>query len=442
MLEKIRYLTSGESHGKALVCTIDGIPSDLSLSAKDIDRDLARRQGGYGRGGRMKIESDHAQIISGVRWGKTIGSPIALLIENKDWSHWESTVMNPENPPLTPLGKGGMGGVVTRPRPGHADLSGALKFGHKDLRNVLERSSARETAARVAAGAIAKKLLLDFNIKIISYVTEIGAIKSQGLAVRNQADEKILLSLFERAENSPVRCPDKKVEKKIIGRINSATKRGDTLGGIFEVVAYGVPAGLGSYSQWDRRLGARLACSIMGIQAIKGVEIGLGFDISRRYGSEVMDEIYYRNQNPVPETVQGKSEVRTLYQKRYRGSQKRFGKREMGRFETAGGFYRKTNYAGGIEGGVSNGMPIIVRAAMKPIPTLKSPLSSVDIITKKKFKAAYERSDVCAVPAASVIGEAVTALVIADSFLEKFGGDSIEEIKRNYEGYLKQLKEF
>ncbi len=441
MLEKIRYLTSGESHGKALVCTIDGIPSDLSLSAKDIDRDLARRQGGYGRGGRMKIESDHVQIISGVRWGKTIGSPIALLIENKDWSHWE-TVMNPENPPLTPLGKGGMGGVVTRPRPGHADLSGALKFGHKDLRNVLERSSARETAARVAAGAIAKKLLLDFNIKIISYVTEIGAIRSQGLAVRNQADEKILLSLFERAENSPVRCPDKTVEKKIIGRINSATKRGDTLGGIFEVVAYGVPAGLGSYSQWDRRLNAKLACSIMGIQAIKGVEIGLGFDISRRYGSEVMDEIYYRNQNPVPETVQGKSEVRTLYQKRYRGSQKRFGKREMGRFETAGGFYRKTNYAGGIEGGVSNGMPIIVRAAMKPIPTLKSPLSSVDIITKKKFKAAYERSDVCAVPAASVIGEAVTALVIADSFLEKFGGDSIEEIKRNYEGYLKQLKEF
>jgi chorismate synthase len=404
MLSKLRFLTSGESHGQALICVIEGIPSNLPLSADFINKDLSRRQQGFGRGGRMKIESDRVQILSGVRLGKTLGSPISLLIENKDWANWYE-VMSPELKVESQELKN-----VTRPRPGHADLSGALKYDHKDIRNVLERSSARETATRVAAGAIAKRLLSEFGIEIISYVCEIG-----GAGIKNSprtTNIKTFMSMFKRAETSPVRCPDKKTEERMIRKIKKAMKKGDSLGGVFEVVVFGVPAGLGSYSQWDRRLNAKLAFALMGIQAIKGVEIGLGFEMSRKYGSEVMDEIFYRT--------------------RTRNRQ----------LETAGGFYRKTNNAGGIEGGMSNGMPIIVRAAMKPIPTLKCPLSSVDINTKERFKAAYERSDVCAVPAASVIGEAVTALVIADSFLEKFGGDSIGEIKRNYKGYLKQIREF
>jgi chorismate synthase len=419
MLEKLRYLTSGESHGQALVCIIDGVPSNLSLSAKDIDRELARRQKGYGRGGRMKIESDRVKILSGIRWGKTIGSPIALLIENKDWSNWKE-IMSPDTLEKTHrVAHLQKGKPVTRPRPGHADLSGALKYGQRDLRNVLERSSARETASRVAAGAIAKKFLSEFNITVISYVTEIGGVGLQNTELEIQdTDTKKILSIFKKAETSPVRCPDKKGEAKIIRKINGAIKRGTTLGGIFEVVVIGVPAGLGSYSQWDRRLNAKLAYSIMGIQAIKGVEIGLGFETARKYGSEVLDEIYYRRGTASRALI------------------------ETGKMETAGGFYRKTNNAGGIEGGVSNGMSVIVRAAMKPIPTQRNPLSSVDIATKKSFKAAYERSDACAVPAASVIGEAAAAIVITDCFLEKFGGDSMEEIKRNYKGYLKQLEKF
>ena len=422
-MTRLNFLTAGESHGQALTCIIDGLPSNLALSPEDINKDLARRQKGFGRGGRMKIETDRVQILSGVRHGKTLGSPVSLLIENKDWANWQE-IMSPEplralhqwalrnqSPlpnPRTPA-KPTQSLPVTRPRPGHADLAGALKYGHRDLRNVLERSSARETAARVAAGAVAKKFLSAFDIQIISYVTEIGGIKTQGSGDRSastpsgeRSSEKKLLTIFKKAEASPVRCPDEKTAEKIIAKIKTALKKGDTLGGIFEVAVLGVPAGLGSYSQWDRKLEAKLSYAIMGIQAIKGVEIGLGFEMARRSGSEVMDEIFYR------------------------GSR----------------FYRKSNNAGGIEGGISNGMPIIVRAAMKPIPTLKTPLSSIDINTKKKFKAAYERSDTCAVPAASVIGEAVTALVIADSILDKFGGDSMEEVRRNYKGYLKQVKEF
>jgi len=435
MSEKLRYLTAGESHGKALSCIIEGVPAGLSISEKNINKDLSRRQKGYGRGGRMKIESDSVQILSGVRWGKTLGSPISLLIENKDWANWQD-VMSPENPPLPPFvkggqrgdfSKGGMGGFVTRPRPGHADLSGAIKYNTHDIRDILERSSARETAARVAAGAIAKKFLYEFNIQIISYVTEIGGITLQntepacraGRHRTQNTDIKTFLSMFKKAESSPVRCPDKNAEKKIIDKISGAMKKGDSLGGVFEVVVTGAPVGLGSYSQWDRRLNARLAYALMGIQAIKGVEAGLGFEMARRSGSEVMDEIFYRAQN---------TEYRTQTTKETT--------------QTTGGFYRKTNNAGGIEGGISNGMPIMLRAAMKPIPTLKSPLSSVDIVSKKAFKAVYERSDVCAVPAASVIGEAVVAFVIADSFLGKFGGDSMEEVKRNYKGYLKQVREF
>ncbi len=402
----LRYITAGESHGKALIGIFEGIPSGLSISAKDIDRDLKRRQGGHGRGGRMKIESDHAEILSGVRWGKTIGSPITLLLENKDWANWQE-VMSSDNPPIPPFSKGGEGGFVTRPRPGHADLSGVIKYDHHDIRNILERSSARETAMRVALGAITKKFLSEFNIKIGSYVIQIGSQKSE---VRSQkSKENELLSLFEKAEKSPVRCPDKEVSKGMIKLIDKAIKEGNSLGGIFEVFATNVPIGIGSHIQWDKRLDGRLTHALMSIQAIKGVEVGLGFEMSRRFGSEVMDEIFYDS-----------SKFKVQSSK----------------------FYRKTNYAGGIEGGMTNGMPIILRAAMKPIPTLRRPLRSGDLITKKPVEATYERSDICAVPAAGVIGEAMIALTIADAFIEKFGGDSITEVKRNYNSYIEYMEKF
>jgi len=399
----LRYITSGESHGRAMTVILEGMPSGLELSSSDINGDLLRRQKGYGRGGRMRIESDTIQILSGVRHGRTIGSPITLLIENRDWHNWREVMSIEPAGSVSP---------VTRPRPGHADLAGALKYNTHDIRDVLERSSARETASRVAAGAVAKRFLSEFGIKVISYVVEIGGVKSQISNPKSQISEKKLLEIFKKAEASPVRCADREAEKAMIGRIDEAMERGDSLGGVFEVVVIDAPVGLGSYTQCDRRLDARLAHAIMGIQAIKGVEIGSGFEMARRLGSEVMDEIYYRHQT---------SDTR---------------------HQTTGGFYRKTNNAGGIEGGMSNGMPIVIRAAMKPIPTLRNPLSSVDIVTKKRFKAAYERSDICAVPSASVIGEAVTALVIADAFLEKFGGDSMEEIKRNYKGFLRQVGRF
>jgi len=428
MLEKLRYLTAGESHGRALTCIIDGVPSNLSLSSEDIDKDLARRQKGYGRGGRMKIETDHAQILSGVRHGRTLGSPIALLIENKDWENWKE-IMNPEPSGAThtsPLQK-----IVTRPRPGHADFAGAIKYDTRDIRNILERSSARETAARVAAGAVAKKFLAEFDIQIRSFVIEIGGVNVMGErpfsrinGLKGQQKQKNLLSFLKRVEESPVRCLDKNAERKMINRINAAMKKGDTLGGIFEVLVLGTPVGLGSYSQWDRKLDAKLAFALMSIQAIKGVEIGSGFEMSRKYGSEVMDEIYYKARKGRSAEMRKSSKIPDVLSSELYG------------------FYRKTNNAGGIEGGISNGMPIVIRAAMKPIPTLKTPLSSVDIISKKPFKAAYERSDVCAVPAASVIGEAVTAISIADSLLSKFGGDSVEEVKRNYKTYLKRCQNF
>lgn len=400
MMNKIRFLTAGESHGKALVGIIEGIPSGLALSSDDIDRELKRRQVGYGRGGRMKIESDHAEIISGVRWGQTIGSPIALLIENKDWKNWkeimsDAPVSLQEKPDIRFM-------PITRPRPGHADLAGAIKYNHKDIRNVLERSSARETAIRVGLGAIAKKFLSEFRIFIGSFVTQIGSIKTEVSGIN--LNETELRSLFEKAEDSPTRCPDNEVTDRMIRLIDDAIKRGDSLGGIFEIFVTGLPIGLGSYIQWDKRLNSRISQALMGIQAIKAVEIGLGFEMALRFGSEVMDEIFYKKDE--------------------------------------GFFYRNTNKAGGIEGGMSNGMPLIIRVAMKPIPTLKKPLRSVDILTKEPFEAAYERSDICAVPSASVISEAMTAIVIADAFLEKFGGDSIEETRRNYKQYLQYLREF
>ena len=404
----IRYITAGESHGKALVGFIEGIPSGLSLSTEDIDKDLKRRQGGYGRGGRMKIESDHAEILSGVRWRKTIGSPVTLLIENKDYKNWIEA-MSP-----TAKAEGSIPAVV-KPRPGHADLSGAIKYCHHDMRNILERSSARETAMRVALGAVAKRFLSEFGIALGSYVIQIGRIKVQSSKFKVQSSEEKLLSLFKKAEKSPVRCPEIEAEKKMINLIDRAIREGNSLGGIFEVFVLGLPVGLGSYIQWDRKLDGRLAQALMSIQAIKGVEIGLGFEMSSKFGSEGMDEIFYRAKS---KEQRAKSE------------------------NTIWGFYRKTNNAGGVEGGMTNGMPVILRAAMKPIPTLRKPLRSFDIITKKPVQAAYERSDICAVPAAAVIGEAMAALTVADAFLEKFGGDSMSETLHNYNSYMKYVKKF
>ncbi len=413
-MSHLRFLTSGESHGKALIGIIEGIPSGLPISVEDIDRDLKRRQSGHGRGARMKIESDHAEIISGVRWGKTVGSPITVLIENKDHKNWlEGMSSN--------AGSEGSIPPLTKPRPGHADLAGTIKYNQHDIRNILERSSARETAMRVALGVIAKKFLSTFGIKTGSYVIQIGAVSSQLSAygklqkVRESKNRVIknlqasdlpdyLLSLFEKAEKSPVRCPDKGASQRMVKLIDRTIRKGNSLGGVFEVFVTNVPVGLGSHIQWDKRLNGRLAQALMGIQAVKGVEVGLGFEISGHFGSEVMDEIFYSQQSS--------------------------------------GFYRKTNYAGGIEGGITNGMPILLRAAMKPIPTQKKPLRSVDIITKKPIEAAYERSDICAVPAAGVIAEAMVALIIADTFLEKFAGDSISETKRNYDSYIKYIKKF
>jgi chorismate synthase len=407
-MPRLRFLAAGESHGKSLIGILEGIPSGLFISAEDVDRDLKRRQMGYGRGARMKIESDHAAILSGVRWGKTIGSPVTLYIENKDWKNWlEGMSSHVEDNKSIP--------AVTRPRPGHADLAGAIKYDQRDLRNILERSSARETAIRVALGAIAKMFLTEFGIRIGSYVIQVGKIKLQRTK-RVQNLEKELFFLFEKAEKSPVRCPDKDVSGKMVELIDQMRREGNSLGGIFEVFATGVPIGLGSYIQWDKKLDGRLAKALMSIQAIKGVEIGVGFDIVKHPGSQVMDEIFYRAES--------------------------IGRRARGNASQTTGFYRKSNNAGGIEGGMTNGMPIVIRAAMKPIPTLKRPLRSVDITTKKPVEATYERSDVCAVPAAAVIGEAMVALTIADVFLEKFGGDSMAETKRNYDSYIGYIKKW
>jgi chorismate synthase len=401
----LRYLTSGESHGPELTALVEGMPSGLKLTAKNIDEDLARRQVGYGRGARMGIEKDRVRITGGVRFARTLGSPVGLTIKNKDWENWQSAMSASKTNVKDKK-------QVTKPRPGHADLPGALKYDHLDVRNVLERSSARETAARVAAGALAKRLLNEFGIEVYSFVTEIG-----GAAIAPSKGRMDIEKLFRAAEASVVRTPDTAAEKKMIARIKKAKKDGDTVGGAFLVAATGVPPGLGSHVQWDRKLNARLMMALSSIQAIKGVGVGVGFEAARLKGSQLHDEIFYKSAGNA--------------------------KKKAGEFwPPSSGYYRKTNNAGGIEGGTSNGEPIILRAAMKPIPTLYKPLRSVDIETHKAFKASIERSDVCAVPAAAVIGEAVVAFELANSFLEKFGGDSIREIKRNYRGYLSQIKNF
>ena len=391
MADVFRFLTAGESHGEALTAVIDGVPAGLPLTEADLDEDLARRQRGYGRGGRMKIERDRAHISSGVRWGVTLGSPITLTITNRDWDNWKDT-MSVAAPSGSVAAK-----QVTRPRPGHADLAGAMKYGHRDIRNVLERSSARETTARVAVAGIAKRLLAEFGITILSHVTELGGIRLSG-EVDVPWDE-----IRRRAEASEVRCADADTERAMIEAIDRAKEKGDTLGGVFEVVALGCPVGLGSYVQWDRRLDGRIAQALCSIQAIKGAEVGLGFETARRPGSAVHDEIL---------------------------------------FDAATGFRRTTNNAGGLEGGVTNGQPLIARAAMKPLSTLRTPLRSVDVATKEAVEAVVERSDVCAVPAAGIVGEAMLAIVLADAFLQKFGGDSLDEIRRNHAAYRDSLEEW
>lgn len=382
----MRFLTAGESHGKALMVIVEGIPAGLHISSEFINIDLQRRQKGYGRGKRMEIEKDEVEIVSGIRGGVTLGSPIGVLIKNKDWDNWKS-VMDPEdliNPTL-----------VTKPRAGHADFAGVIKYRFDDIRNVIERASARETAARVAVGAIAKKFLLEFGIEIISFVESIGDITCK-FDINNFNWEEIV----KNAENSEVRVIYKEVEDKMKFLIDKAKEEGDTLGGTFIVLARGVPIGLGSYVHWDRRLDALISYAIMSIPSVKGVEIGEAFFASKKKGSEVHDEFLVKE-----------------------------------------GKLRKTNYAGGIEGGISNGEIIMVRAAVKPVPTLRRPLKTFDIKEKKIMDGYYERSDVCVVPSAGVVGEAMLAWVLAQEFLRKFSGDNILEIKDKYNAYKDYIKE-
>ncbi|HUJ79053.1 MAG TPA: chorismate synthase [Nitrospiria bacterium] len=394
----LRCLNAGESHGQMLAAILEGMPAGVPVTEDAVNVDLARRQRGYGRGGRMKIEQDRVEFIAGVRKGLTMGSPIGLLVRNKDWENWKEIMSVAPGEPSTER-------VVTRPRPGHADFAGAVKYNHTDIRNVLEKASARETAIRVAVGAVAKQLLAQFGMKVVSYTVEIGGVVA-GSGGRSPE------ALYDVAEQSEVRCADAAAEAGMIDRIKEAKEKGDTLGGIFEVVVTHPPVGLGSYAQWDRRLNARLAFALMSIQAMKGVEIGLGFETARRFGSQVHDEIFYGEEAAA--ATGGRSQ---------------------------GKFYRKTNNAGGFEGGITNGQDIVLRVAMKPISTLYSPLQSVDMKTKEPFKAAVERSDICTVPAAGVVGEAVVAFEMAGAMIEKFGGDSLSEMKRNYDGYMNTVEE-
>ena len=382
--QMLRYFTAGETHGKCLTVIIEGVPAGVRISLDEINKQLAKRQKGHGRGGRMLIEKDTAEILSGIRGGITLGSPIAIKIENRDWENW-SEIMGTE--------KSNGEKAVEFPRPGHADLSGGMKYNHHDLRNVLERASARETAARVAVGALVRQIIEPFGITFNSRVVSIGEVTD---TANPDSD-----GFYARVAESPVGFGDAESEKKAMDYIDNIKKSGESCGGIVETAVKGVPVGLGSYVHYDRKLDARLAFSVMSVQAIKGVEIGMGFGTAMTCGSNVHDEIVYEN-----------------------------------------GFRRETNNAGGIEGGMSNGEPIIVRAAMKPIPTLYNPLKTASIIDKKEHKASVERSDACAVPACSVVVEAAVAFEIANAFVEKFGGDCMEDIKSSYDAYVKRLKNY
>ena len=379
----LRFLDAGESHGKCLIGIIEGLPAGLSLSERKINQDLKRRQGGYGRGERMKIEQDQVEILSGLVEGKTIGSPLGLMIKNKDWENWQDK----KYPSLT------------IPRPGHADFTGAIKYGFKDVRKVLERASARQTAMRVAIGSVAQQFLEEFDLNIYSYVLRIGQVKARRITSFNS-------KIKAEINKSPVYCVDGIASIGMCREIDRAREKGDTLGGVFEMVTTGVPIGLGSYVQWDRRLDAQLASAFMSIPGVKAVEIGEGIKASEKKGSAVHDEIF----------IQDKPK------------------------NNSSRYYRKTNRAGGIEGGVTNGEDLMVRTYIKPIPTLINPLSSIDFATKKETKTIYQRSDICVVPAASVVGEAVAAWEIAAAFLEKFGGDSLIETKENYKNYKELLR--
>ena len=393
MFESIRFTTAGESHGKGILVIVEGIPAGLPLSPEQIARELGRRQGGHGRGGRMKIEKDAGEILSGVRLGETIGSPISIWLRNRDFENWKlamSVDPRPEADDET-LRR------VFLPRPGHADLVGILKYDRSDARDILERSSARETAARVAAGAIARRLLEEFGITVGSHVVELGGVQAR-------RPDPLPEEIDEAAAESPVRCLDPEASAAMVEAIDAAAAAGDTLGGVFEVVVRGAPVGLGSHVSWERRLDGRIAAALMSIQAMKGVEIGLGFAAARVRGSAVHDEI----------------------------------ERAAG-WRRSGGYRRRRNNAGGTEGGMSTGEPLVARVAMKPLSSLRRPLDSVDVKTGKAAKAVTERSDVCAVPAAGVVGEAMMALVIADAMCEKFGGDSLGEMRHNYDGYLARI---
>ncbi|MFL5638277.1 MAG: chorismate synthase [Gemmatimonadaceae bacterium] len=388
----LRFTTAGESHGPALVSILEGMVAGLPLVTADVDADLARRQQGYGRGRRMKIESDQVEFLSGVRAGETLGSPIAMLIQNRDWKNWQE-IMDPAPREGDPARKR----AVTRPRPGHVDLSGMLKYDRGDARDVLERASARETTARVAAGAVCRRFLREFDVSLGSHVVHLGGVDAR-------RPEQMPTHLNAAADQSQLRTLDPDAEREMIARIDAAKADGNTLGGIAEVICDGVPVGLGSHVSWDRKLDGRLAAALMSIPAVKAVEIGLGIEGARRKGSDVHDEIDADERN-----------VR------------------------AGRVRRRSNRAGGMEGGISNGEQIVVRAAMKPISTLMRPLGTIEMATREPAQAVAERSDVTAVPAMGVIAEAMTAFIVAQAFLEKFGGDSLGETRRNYDGYISSL---
>ncbi|HUJ72029.1 MAG TPA: chorismate synthase [Verrucomicrobiae bacterium] len=374
-MPQLRYFTAGESHGQCLIGVIEGLPAGLKIDLAAINRDLARRQQGYGRGGRMKIEADQAEVLSGIRHDETIGSPLTVMVKNRDFKINELP-------------------AVTKPRPGHADLAGVIKYDRQDARDILERSSARETTVRVAIGGVCKLLLAEVGVDIVGHIVSLGGVQAK-------TDGLTFAQIRERSEASEVRCADPEAEKRMIEAVDAAKAQGDTLGGVFEIVAVGCPIGLGSHVQWDRKLDANLARALMSIQAMKGVEVGLGFEAARRFGSQVHDEIL-----PAQEGI----------------------------------LTRAGNNAGGIEGGMTNGQPVVVRVAMKPLSTLMKPMRSVDIQTGQEVKATVERSDVCAAPAAAVIGEAVVAFELAKALLDKFGGDSVRELKRNVDSYREACK--
>jgi len=387
----LRFLTAGESHGPELIAVIEGAPAGFAIDLALLNQDLARRQKGYGRGGRMAIERDEVRVVSGIRFGRTLGSPVTLIVENRDFKNWEKRMS------VDPRDRG-EAKVVTRPRPGHADLAGVLKYNLEDIRDVLERASARETTARVAVGAFAKQLLAPFGVGVLGYVVAIGSTVAQA------ASKIDLLELARVTEESPVRVADRAAERAIIAEIDECKQTGDTLGGIVEVIATGLPTGLGSHVQWDRKLDGRIGHALMSLQAVKGVEFGMGFGAARIRGSQLHDEIGYD--------------------------------------AAARRFTRHSNKSGGTEGGMSTGEPLRVRVAFKPLSTLMRPLRSADIKTKAEAAGTIERSDVCAVPAAAVIAEAVVAYEVASAFLDKFGGDSLAEITRNYTGYLEQVRDY